>query len=288
MPLTCPRCGGDVTSQQPQVPTSGTLLSCPYCSSTLYCQQGFCLSHEAIKVFLEPTEAKGILRRWFRQKYNQVPTILDTKFQYLPFWVITDQEGEKHQRLAVTLSAKMPSPSLPEGHREPITPEIAAQKGLPPPTINLETVTPGKSAQEALLVWAPFYWVTFRVKSTFYPIINKLRKIKLEEIQKTQGAWVNASLTGISTGPLEPSSLTPASDPHAFESDFLPPASAVPWEIPALNLSPSGYGILGAMGGLSALVSFFSPHLILAFFAVLIISIGGFYALSLWGRSDDG
>lgn len=176
MPLTCPRCGGDVESRQTRPPANGTLFSCPYCSSTLYRQQGFCLSYELIPKLLEPADAKRILRRWFYEKLDKLPAVDEPQFRYIPFWVITDEAGERKATPAIALPPGSPLPHLPEGPREPITKETAAKNNWPEPTVSLEDLRQDKPVQEALLVWAPFYWITYKGK------------------RKKETAWVEAFL----------------------------------------------------------------------------------------------
>lgn len=245
MPLICPRCGGDIESQQPHAPASGTMLPCPYCSATLYFQEGFCLSHEVLSVLLDPTEAKGILRRWFREHQFPLPPIEDTQLKYIPFWFTTDQNGERHKTLAAALPSGAPSPSLADGHREPITPDTAGKKGWPSPSISLDKVSQGKSIQEALLIWAPFYWITYKAD------------------KKPAGAWVDAVLGQISL------------NPPIISSSKLPDI---------LNLNLWGFGILGFCSLSAFIAIYFSPRILLSLIITLIIAAGGGLAIYQWGR----
>lgn len=142
-PFKCPQCGADN-----DLPTGVRILSCAFCSATLFVDRAGVVSHYRLPRLVDREHALEALRRWMNG--NETVKDLDQKSEItaaeaiaFPMWLFRAKaegggEDVRVEPAAATPVAELAELELPAGKLEPFSPEGGAVETVAA-TVPLET-----------------------------------------------------------------------------------------------------------------------------------------------------
>lgn len=178
--LACTQCGGELHPDEGQ-----SLLTCPYCSATVYLDKSQVVFHWALTPTLDEQQALSALHRWMSG--SQTVKDLDRKarvaaqtFQFFPLWYFkaAAEQGELTdlELAAASSVTELRTLNLPAGDLKPY--DAATVSQAVEPNVPLETARawlaqahPGSQVRECALVHVPIHIFKYVYQNQSYTAV---------------------------------------------------------------------------------------------------------------------